>query len=519
MPLLDAIQLFLLDGISLGDPDTVSSREWHAMLQYVLHRDGIVNVYTSQNLERNSLWIFLTWKDAQSRSDFYQKSLGVGMMIPFMERPPQPFFLSEISDEALQSGANLSVHVFHFPGKIAEKVKVEFTEHWMQSPGNFGLWQEKDIVEKLYGGTSNDNIAFFGLIAPLKPSAKASGNFLVPVEPTQHEEFQLQLIPCTRHQHQDPAIVTPPKSIPGLLKADPWCYGSLQPDHTSFPDDDAYPVSLTFRPMLSLADDSWFFRDRDVPFPSCGIESWVDVIHLRLPRAFKELDPEITDGMCNVMRQQPGIRSLYWGLEEGDDRNLKLMTVWYDKSSSLQFKTRLAFKEVFPMNEPSDLLATSFATDSSLLLGSNKILEMVEFPLLGKINSAEKNAFLRYLHKFKSTMEIAMSHSDEQLVVDPFGPFWKEDQYSAGTCILLLQWTGLLQRQVWLRNFLADSYNVTGHLGQTLGLACPTVDSSTFTLHEIALHVPTTLAAKDGGGGGGGGDDDDNDESSEEMGF
>ena len=74
MPLLDAIRLSLVADISpagretipgtfwhatLADRETIPGKIWHATIQYILHLDGLAEMYTSKVDEDGKIWILL----------------------------------------------------------------------------------------------------------------------------------------------------------------------------------------------------------------------------------------------------------------------------------------------------------------------------------------------------------------------------------------------------------------------------------------------------------------------------
>jgi len=112
-------------------------------------------------------------------------------------------------------------------------------------------------------------------------------------------------------------------------------------------------------------------------------------------------------------------------------------------------------------------------------------------------------------------MQIFMSDMGEETVVEPYGPFWIEKS-SGGTCLVLLQWDGLPQRRAYFQNFLANGYDVSGHLAHKLSLACPEVRSTMIVMHKID-HYGFVAQAKVGKGEAAGSLEKFSDE--EDMGF
>lgn len=57
MPYLDTVRILLVPGIDITSHDTVASKIWDATLQYILHLEGLVECYASQQLSDDQVWI------------------------------------------------------------------------------------------------------------------------------------------------------------------------------------------------------------------------------------------------------------------------------------------------------------------------------------------------------------------------------------------------------------------------------------------------------------------------------
>jgi hypothetical protein len=83
-----------------------------------------------------------------------------------------------------------------------------------------------------------------------------------------------------------------------------------------------------------------------------------------------------------------------------------------------------------------------------------------------------------------STMFPAMSHVDEDSVAAPKDPFWT-DEIEQSVCLLLVAWHGELEREAWLRNFVAGPFELTGHLAHALRRSGSHARSTTFDMNTI----------------------------------
>lgn len=74
---------------------------------------------------------------------------------------------------------------------------------------------------------------------------------------------------------------------------------------------------------------------------------------------------------------------------------------------------------------------------------------------------------------------------DERPVVYAEEPVWTLSEGVPSCCLLLVAWDGAEQREAWLRNFMANGFNWTGHLTYMLGSACDFVESTTYNMEKL----------------------------------
>jgi hypothetical protein len=164
MPLLDAIQLFVSPDISLNDTTTIAGRTWSATLQYVIHLDGLAELYTSKGIEDNTMWVILgkpqslfpsdslilstVWKNKESHSAFHRLSLGISMMLYFMEKSPVVLSMPEIPDGALRNGTDIGAIVLRVEKRHQQqqtthtKITVIYGDHKCKA---YTAWQTQEV--------------------------------------------------------------------------------------------------------------------------------------------------------------------------------------------------------------------------------------------------------------------------------------------------------------------------------------------------------------------------------------
>jgi hypothetical protein len=102
---------------------------------------------------------------------------------------------------------------------------------------------------------------------------------------------------------------------------------------------------------------------------------------------------------------------------------------------------------------------------------------------------------------------------DETPVVYAEEPVWTLSESAPSCCVLLVAWDGVVQREAWLRNFMANGFNWTGHLAHMLGNVCDLAESWTYSMEKLHVeHVPLDVL-------GGVGDKTDGSESDSDIGF
>ena len=102
---------------------------------------------------------------------------------------------------------------------------------------------------------------------------------------------------------------------------------------------------------------------------------------------------------------------------------------------------------------------------------------------------------------------------DETPVVYAEEPVWTLSESAPSRCVLFVAWDGVVQREAWLRNFMAYGFDWTGHLAHMLGNICDLAESWTYSMEKLHVeHVPLDVS-------GGVGDRNEGNESDSDIGF
>jgi hypothetical protein len=101
---------------------------------------------------------------------------------------------------------------------------------------------------------------------------------------------------------------------------------------------------------------------------------------------------------------------------------------------------------------------------------------------------------------------------DGEPVVHAATPVWTATEGAPSSCLLPLAWDGIEQRRAWLRNFIAESFDWTGHITYTLGAVCSSVNSETYKMETLYSWRETHNGISLGG-------EEEDDDSDRDMGF
>lgn len=132
----------------------------------------------------------------------------------------------------------------------------------------------------------------------------------------------------------------------------------------------------------------------------------------------------------------------------------------------------------------------------------NKILEFVDLKFENDLTDDEKTAFGEHVYALtkqvqvypfrailltsRSTMSSCWSGDvDEEPVVHAKTLVWTTTEDAPSSCLLFLAWAGTEQRRAWLHNFMAGSFDWTGHIAHTLGAVCSSVGSGAYKMDTL----------------------------------
>lgn len=74
---------------------------------------------------------------------------------------------------------------------------------------------------------------------------------------------------------------------------------------------------------------------------------------------------------------------------------------------------------------------------------------------------------------------------DARPIVYAEDPVWTHAEGTPSSGLLLIAWDGVEQRAVWLQNFVANGFTLTGHLAYALGSICERVESKCYSMQNL----------------------------------
>ncbi|KAF1966123.1 hypothetical protein BU23DRAFT_603710 [Bimuria novae-zelandiae CBS 107.79] len=477
MPLFDAIQLFLTPSFTHTCRDTNIGRIWYATVQYILGLKGLVKCYVAEKKVDDQLWMFIVWEDEESHTEFRDSSLGVGIMTPFLRSPPLVYTFDALPPLELHaSGMQLQLYTFNVA--LSEEQVAIFTHDWKRAWEPHHVACTWNIDEEAY--------AFLGL-------ASSDSNF------SQHPSvagldfmYDSRAFGLEEQTWTETNVIKFDSNFPGntsdLIRADPGLYGTVSFDESEWTSA-AYPNDLEFRPMSDIASSSWFPYDENFDSVPNSDGPFMGIITLQLQEDF---DGEHHAAILPIFREvatQSGIDRLYWWTEENDVRSIRLLTAWSNLSSYEAFEKSARGPGSALRNDTyleGEAKFTSFPIKYLPDWDNGATVELLTFAFQKCLTRDESNAFAWYTNQFLCTMMPETSSGSD--VVEPYGPFWSPTD-SKEKYVVFLRWGSLPKRKAWFQNFLANAYDVSGHLVHVLALMAPVIRSSTTTVHKVHIEV------------------------------
>jgi hypothetical protein len=270
--------------------------------------------------------------DPRARRNFYGFSLGVGMMLYFLVKPPEIYTLKSATEGKapvyIRHGKQIAAHLYTFPQfpSSEEKSRLELCR-WQDPPHGFEMsgW-ETGATPRTWTKTPADSISFLALTnSTLEDIPSATRKIIASLNPPPDHDSQITLIlrTVTKDIYPTDPSCSLPNSTAGLFRTPPWLYG-LTPYDESEIGRDAQPHGVDFRPMATLGYDSWFHYPPSSEPPEStqdGAQYYLSMLtlHFNVHEA-EQRDDSVLENLCRMIGAQSGLQEFYWGRDESDSR-------------------------------------------------------------------------------------------------------------------------------------------------------------------------------------------------------
>ncbi|KAF2622686.1 hypothetical protein BU25DRAFT_414935 [Macroventuria anomochaeta] len=317
MPLLDVIHLFFKPAATVDDEDSILSKEWDMTLQYVLHQPHLYAAYTSKLSEQHEIWVFLVWESYAGRNDFYRQTTGFGFMGNHIAKAPYVYLFGEDSYEGLdhthqwtidiigaEAGAAKGSQNTHDPKQKLDVQEEQFVQ--LLSRHDFVARQEKKSIWSYYVDSRFED----AIAALVKTENRRHQDLKCGLK---WKQFSIELHKCGQTPYPASPHVGMPLNIADLIKKQPWEYGVILHDQSSQYWDTAYPMSLSFQPMMVLSKANIFLPERvnrQTVEPTTADEYAMAIICVKLKVASFELDKHLVESLRELVGLQDGVSGL-----------------------------------------------------------------------------------------------------------------------------------------------------------------------------------------------------------------
>ncbi|KAL5413189.1 hypothetical protein PMIN04_009564, partial [Paraphaeosphaeria minitans] len=388
MALLNAIQFTLIYDRAQRVQDSFANRVRHAALQYVTRCEGVRACYVSKQVSNQEYWIFSVHKDAQGHRHFLESTIGVGLLVPFLECPPRVYSFSEGPFDFLVNNANLHLSLYEFDPRpsAANMAKFERALKDLWCPHAVAFASENDEKAASFLGVTTETRS---LLSAARNSSIDAPQYTV----------QSQVISVDRFvvfNDSDAPKLPFPIDTAGILRVDPRLYGDVSCDESEL-GVTARPQGIIFRPMEHVADADCFNRN-EADHPSTGTHSkCFSITTIRFAQEHADGDLK---GDCAIHR---GLETLHWCKEKHNPQTVIIIAAWKQERSYMHFEALLSEK-LSPTNDLS--LTTrepefiSFPMQETPDWDDNTVVELITFDFSKPLSNVARAAFEWYLNKF-----------------------------------------------------------------------------------------------------------------------
>ncbi|KAL1593886.1 hypothetical protein SLS60_010619 [Paraconiothyrium brasiliense] len=476
MAVLDAIQLFLVPDRTHKDHDSFAGKTLEATLEYISQSERVEACYVSNQAVDQELWIFLVLKDIQAHEHFLESTIGVGIMLPFLQNSPRLYSFFKDSFDFLSANTNLQLNLYVFDLKASDTDTAR-VEQALQD-----LWSPHMVISAPQ--SDERSTAFLGLTTETNglPAAARTQSINAPQYTVRSHIIGVHLFlprPALRT-----SLLPRPNTTGELLSSDPRSYGDISFDDSAI-GTTAQMHSISFRPMEYIADSDWFTRDENDPSLNDSYERCLSITTLHYTQAHHDGDNHDLQEIFREFSIQPGLLSLHWFKDEHDARIVRVIAAWTQETGYRKFQSIIEGKMFTQRDSTRTQCYPEFAAYLAQGLPDwydDSLIELITFGFPKPLSNNEETAFEWYLNKFIANME--PSDPDEPSITQPFGPLWsssKDKQQS----VVFISWNGLPERKAWLRNFLAQPYDVAGYVAHGVSLSGVAIASTTETLRTV----------------------------------
>ena len=269
----------------------------------------------------------VAWEDNENRDSFYGGSLGVGIMMYFLAAPPKIYGFTDELPEAMGHGVELHLHHFAFSEPVSPGDRLLLQNHWLQKSSHRPIFCGWELDTSKYTPEEYTTQAKTCLaLTPPTPTATPSQtqHMDMPLVTPNHHHTHIALYKPYQPHHPCNPIIRFPHSTPALLQTPPWTYGKPFYDDSKI-GDAAFPHGVEFRPMATLGHSGWFPYEppseiEPEPEPESESGCQTSILTVFLASGAETADDGVIPQLCRLIGIQPGLRQLFWGRDESDER-------------------------------------------------------------------------------------------------------------------------------------------------------------------------------------------------------
>ena len=273
----------------------------------------------------------LVWNASENHEKFVDESLGVGLLIPFLRKPPRVYSFADMPPALLEGSSDILIELYEFESALSDEDLKLFKEQWRHARLHTSVCAVNDAQELP---------SFLGLLSTAGISASADQKLDVGTLKYDLRRKMLNLDHVIADAESQTLESNPPATTPELLCIDTRLYGKRSFDESEV-GNKAYPNGLSFRPMNSIDQSSWFPYDEpdEIDESSPEAQKFMAIVTIYFAKDFDEADPNITT-IAKEFSIQPGLERLYWCRDDTDMRIVRFIAgKWHSITDQIDFLT------------------------------------------------------------------------------------------------------------------------------------------------------------------------------------